>query len=128
LILAAERVARPVHIVVAGILVGALAQGWMGFAHEARWPVLAAFTIFFGVFNFLEARLPAALSKAAPAADRGAAMGVFATCQFLGAACGGALGGVLLGRFGVAGVFGASAAIALAWAYVAASAGNRSSA
>lgn len=128
LILAAERLRAPVRIVVAGIVIGALAQAWLGFAHQARWPVLVAFTIFFGVFNFLEARLPAALSKAAPAADRGAAMGVFATCQFLGAACGGALGGVLLGRFGVGGVFGASAIVALAWAYVAARTNNQGSA
>lgn len=128
LILAAERIAAPAHIVVAGILIGALAQGWMGFTHEARWPVFIAFTVFFGVFNFLEARLPAALSKAAPAADRGAAMGVFATFQFLGAACGGVLGGVLLGQFGVAGVFGASASVALAWAYVVARSSNQSSA
>lgn len=128
LILAAERVAAPVRIVIAAILVGALAQGWMGFAHEGRWPLLIAFSVFFGVFNFLEARLPAALSKAAPLAERGTAMGVFATCQFLGAACGGALGGVLLGHFGVSGVFGASATAALLWAGAVAQASKRSSA
>ena len=50
---------------------------------------MAALTLFFAVFNFLEARLPALLTLAAPASDRGAALGVFATSQFLGAFCGG---------------------------------------
>jgi MFS family permease len=60
--------------------------------------------------------LPALLTLAAPGADRGAALGIFATAQFLGAFLGGAIGGVLLGRFGLAGVFWGSAAVGLAWA------------
>ncbi|MGC3982139.1 MAG: MFS transporter [Steroidobacteraceae bacterium] len=122
LILAAERVAQPQRIVAVGVLVGALAQAALALYFTHAWPVFIAFTLFFAVFNFLEARLPAGLSKAAPAADRGAAMGVFATCQFLGAAAGGVLGGQLLARFGVAGVFWGSALVALIWAVVAAAA------
>jgi hypothetical protein len=45
--------------------------------------------LYFGAFNFLEARLPAALTEAAGEATRGAALGVFATCQFAGAFAGG---------------------------------------
>ena len=77
-------------------------------------------TLFFAVFNYLEARLPALLTQAAPGTDRGAALGIFATAQFLGAFLGGATGGVLLGRFGLSGVFWGSATVALAWAAVAA--------
>lgn len=122
LILAAERVRRPQRVVAAGVLVAAVAQAVMAESFSHSWPVLVAFTVFFAVFNFLEARLPAGLSKAAPAPDRGAAMGVFATCQFLGAACGGVLGGQLLQHFGEAGVFWGSAVVALSWAAVAATA------
>jgi MFS family permease len=80
---------------------------------------MAALTLYFAAFNYLEARLPALLTLAAPGAERGAALGIFATAQFLGAFAGGVVGGVLLGRFGLAGVFWGAAAIAAAWAAVA---------
>ncbi len=51
--------------------------------------------VFFIGFNFIEATLPSLLSRKAPSATRGTAMGVFATGQFIGAATGGLLGGLL---------------------------------
>ena len=69
-------------------------------------------------------RLPAQLTLAAPGQERGAALGIFATAQFLGAFLGGALGGVLLGRFGLGGVFWGSAVVAAAWAALAAALGR----
>lgn len=116
LVLFAERAARPSWVVALAVLTAAAAQFALARVGTQAWPVYVAFALFFAAFNFLEARLPAALSKRAPAADRGAALGVFATCQFLGSACGGALGGTLLGAFGLAGVFYASAVVALVWA------------
>ena len=95
------------------------AQAILGLDHGRWWGVLAALTVFFAAFNFLEARLPALLTQAAPAADRGAALGVFATAQFLGAFFGGAVGGLLLRGFGITGVFWGSAAMALSWIVVA---------
>ena len=97
----------------------ALAQALLGLDHTHLWRVLGALTLFFAVFNYLESRLPALLTQAAPAADRGAALGVFATAQFLGAFMGGALGGLLLGRFGLSGVFWGSATVAACWAALA---------
>ena len=97
-----------------------LAQALLGFDHQHLWVVLAGMTLFFAGFNYLEARLPAQLTLAAPGHERGAALGIFATAQFFGSFLGGALGGVLLGRFGLAGVFWGSAAVALGWAAVAA--------
>lgn len=120
LILAAERVTRPQRIVAVAVLIAAIVEVAMAVFHTQYWPLLGAFTVFFAVFNFLEARLPAGLSNAAPATDRGAAMGVFATFQFLGAACGGMLGGQLLQQFGISGVFWGCALVALGWALVAA--------
>ena len=49
------------------------------------------------------------------AGHRGAAMGVYSSLQFLGTFCGGALGGLLLGRAGIGGVFLLGAGLALAW-------------
>ena len=69
-------------------------------------PMAVALVIFFGAFNYLEARLPASLAGAAGEASRGAALGVFSTCQFAGAFAGGILGGGLLGSaMGIPGVF-----------------------
>lgn len=65
------------------------------------WGVLFAF---FMAFNLLEASLPSLISKEAPAAGKGTAMGVYSTSQFFGAFLGGALGGVLLEGVGFAGV------------------------
>jgi predicted MFS family arabinose efflux permease len=54
--------------------------------------------VYFGLFNFLEAAMPALLSKTATEQYRGAAMGVFASAEFLGAFVGGVVGGWLMSR------------------------------
>jgi MFS family permease len=124
LILATERGGRGGMMFVAAVLLVSASQVLLGLDHAHLWRVLAALTLFFAVFNYLEARLPALLTQAAPGTDRGAALGIFATAQFLGAFGGGALGGVLLGRFGLSGVFWGSAAMAAAWAAIAAAGGT----
>ena len=78
--------------------------------------LLGALVLYFGAFNFLEARLPAALTEAAGEASRGAALGLFATSQFAGAFAGGLMGGVLLGsHWQVTGIFAVAAASVVAW-------------
>ncbi|MFI4955723.1 MAG: MFS transporter [Gammaproteobacteria bacterium] len=52
--------------------------------------------IFFVGFNVLEALLPAWLSREVPDTLRGAAMGIFTTCQFMGIFLGGVLSGLLI--------------------------------
>jgi predicted MFS family arabinose efflux permease len=52
--------------------------------------------LFFTGFNYLEATLPSLVSKTVHADGRGTAMGVYSSCQFLGAFAGGAAGGVIL--------------------------------
>jgi predicted MFS family arabinose efflux permease len=56
--------------------------------------------LFFVGFNYLEATLPSLLSKTVSAGSKGAAMGVYSTCQFTGAFVGGAGGGWLLDHVG----------------------------
>jgi len=75
-----------------------------------------ALVLYFGAFNFLEARLPASLTEAAGAESRGAAMGLFATCQFAGAFAGGLAGGALLGSpWALPGIFVCAALAVLFW-------------
>jgi len=71
--------------------------------------------LFFMAFNLLEASLPSLISKEAPAASKGTAMGVYSTSQFLGAFVGGAIGGLLLQQGGVSGVVWPMVAVLLCW-------------
>jgi predicted MFS family arabinose efflux permease len=119
LVLQTERSGRAGWLLVLSVVLTGVSQAILGLDHADVWVVLAALTLFFAVFNYLEARLPALLTLAAPTADRGAALGVFATCQFLGAFVGGVAGGLLLGRFGLSGVFWGCAAMAFGWALLA---------
>ena len=119
LILRSERDRGADRLFVGAILLLVGSQLLLGLGHAHLWWVLGVLTLFFAVFNYLEARLPALLTHAAPPADRGAALGVFATAQFIGTFCGGAVGGVLLGRFGLSGVFWGTAAVAFIWAVAA---------
>lgn len=65
---------------------------------EAAAPLLlAGVLLYFIAFNYLEGALPSLVSRRAPEASRGAALGLYATSQFLGAFCGGLLGGLASG-------------------------------
>ena len=74
---------------------------------------------FFSAFNVLEASLPSLVSRLAPPASKGSALGVYNTAQSLGLFTGGAMAGWVLGRFGPASVFEACAALLLFWLVVA---------
>lgn len=77
--------------------------------------------LFFVAFNVLEATLPSLISRTAPPAAKGAALGVYNTTQALGLFAGGALGGYLAQHFGDNSVFATAAAVAAVWLLVAAS-------
>ena len=66
--------------------------------------VAAGLLAFLIAFNVLEATLPSMMSRLAPMAGRGTAMGVYSTAQFLGAFIGGAGAGWLRGHHGAQGV------------------------
>ncbi len=83
------------------------APGWLS--------SVLALAVFFAGFNYAEARFPARLSQLAPASERGAAFGVYATSQFLGAFVGGSAAGMLLGSLGPVWVLGLCAALFLLW-------------
>jgi predicted MFS family arabinose efflux permease len=119
LVLGTERSRQGPGIFVFAVLLLAGVQALLGHDHGHLWWVLVALTVFFAAFNYLEARLPALLTQSAQAGERGAVLGVFATAQFLGAFLGGAIGGLLLGQFGLSGVFWGSAVVAGLWAVMA---------
>ncbi|WP_417760846.1 MFS transporter [Shewanella sp.] len=74
-----------------------------------------AIVAFFTAFNYLEASLPSLISKFCPIGAKGSAMGVYSTSQFLGAFCGGVLGGGAYQLVGAQGVFGVGIVLMLLW-------------
>jgi len=76
--------------------------------------------LYFAAFNLLEASLPSLIAKVAPPQSKGTAMGVYSSAQFIGVFVGGAMGGLLHGRYGISGVFLFDIAVLLMWLYLAA--------
>lgn len=119
LVAAAER-PRGFRPVFAGsVLALALAQGALYAGHGEFAVLLGALFLFFTGFNVLEASLPSLVSKTAPAAAKGTAIGVYSTFQFFGAFAGGALAGWMHGRFGLASVYAGAGLLLAAWFLVA---------
>ena len=71
--------------------------------------------LFFVGFNILEAMQPSLISRIAPAAAKGAALGIYNTTQSLGLFFGGILGGWLGKTYGTPAVHLFCAALALIW-------------
>ena len=77
--------------------------------------VLAALAVFFGGFNYLEARLPAMVARLVPQQGRGTALGIYATSQFLGAFAGAGVAGLLLESGGLSAIFAFGLGVAGVW-------------
>ena len=71
--------------------------------------------LFFCSFNVIEASQPSLVSRLAPAASRGAALGLYNTSQSLGLFAGGALGGAMIKWGGAQGLFISTAVLSLLW-------------
>ena len=83
------------------------------------WGIVASLTTYFIAFNVLEASLPSLISKVAPVAAKGTAMGVYNTAQSFGVFIGGALGGWLSHTLGFAAVFIFCSALMGLWLVIA---------
>lgn len=97
---------------IAAIALAQLAMYWLGAGAAG---LLLALFVFFFAFNLLEANLPSLLSKTVFPGGRGTAMGVYSSCQFLGAFLGGSLGGVVMQFWGREAVFLLCAVVGLLW-------------
>ncbi|WP_372782625.1 MFS transporter [Litorivivens sp.] len=105
-------------ILVAVSLLGLSALG-MALSAGSLVLFLLALLVFFVVFNLLEANLPSLLSRTVYPGGRGTAMGIFSSFQFFGAFVGGSVGGILMARWGLSGVFLFCAGVGLVWLLVA---------
>jgi predicted MFS family arabinose efflux permease len=118
-ILFAERTGRHKSAFLAAII--ALLAAQAGLAYSTTWIGIAgSLLVFFAGFNFLEASLPALISRAAPVEAKGPALGIYSSVQFLGTFVGASAGGFISQHLGSAWVFGFCAALSLLWLVAAA--------
>jgi MFS family permease len=97
-----------IGLVQAGFLV--IASGTPGL-----WPLALMLMLYFVGFNVLEATQPSLVSRLAPVAHRGTAMGVYNTLQSLGFFAGGAIGGWIAKKGGSQLLFVSCIVMMLVW-------------
>ncbi len=88
------------------------------FAHSS-WAIALCMLGYFIAFNYLEATMPAMISRMSPPHQKGSAMGVFSSSQFFGAFLGGILGGFIAEVDSAQAVFAAAALVGVIWLAIA---------
>lgn len=119
-IIAAERRNRMRPVFLAAIVLLGIVQLGLWLAGNQLWQLALWLVLFFVAFNVLEATLPSLVSRVAPPAAKGAALGIYNTTQAAGLFIGGALGGTLASHFGDNAVHALGVALAILWLLVAA--------
>ncbi len=114
LVILAERRRALKPVLLAAIAVLVVVQVMLPFAVHG-FALAATLVLFFAAFNLLEAALPSLVAKTAPVAEKGTAMGVFSTSQFLGIFAGGVAGGAILAHWGASMVFALGLVGAASW-------------
>lgn len=114
-IILAEKYGRMKAVFCSAVALLCLATLLMAIFIDRFQGLVVALFLFFLAFNLLEATLPSLVSKIAPAASKGTALGVYNSFQFLGLFLGGALGGLLAQHVGHAAVFVFSTGLVFAW-------------
>jgi len=114
-IIAAERKDKMRPIFRAAIALLVVVQLGLFFFGHSLWTLALWLLLFFVAFNILEATLPSLVSRTAPPAAKGAALGVYNTTQAIGLFIGGAGGGYVAQHFGDNAVFAACAGLMLLW-------------
>ena len=118
-IIIAEKKAKMKQVFMLAVFLALCAQALLMVGQHSLWAVAAALLVFFTAFNVLEATLPSLISKIAPLAAKGTAMGVYSSVQFLGAFFGAVMGGILMQNFGGNSVFIFSMILLATWLLVA---------
>lgn len=114
-IIYAEKKAKLKPVFISAVALMLLTQIAFMFSLGSLWGIVATLFSYFVAFNILEASLPSLISKMAPVAAKGTAMGIHNTAQSFGMFLGAALGGWLSHRYGNAMVFVFCAALMLIW-------------
>lgn len=114
-VFAAERRGHLKTLMLAAIALLIAVQWGFALLPTNVWVLGGLLFVFFLGFNALEATQPSLVTRFAPAAQRGAALGVFNTLQSLGFFVGGALGGQIAKNFGFTAIFISCAVLLCVW-------------
>ena len=101
------------------IMIMALSQLGLYLKHDSIQHLFFMLTIFFTAFNYLEATLPSLITKVVAPTQKGTALGVYSTSQFIGTFIGGLVGGYCYEHFDMSGVFLLGTIISVIWLIVA---------
>lgn len=107
---------RSLEVAVAGMVVVLALMPWLADSFAAIFTLLV---LFFVSFNILEALQPSLVSRVAPPAYKGLALGFYNTAQSLGVFMGGLAGGLLASQTQPELVFWLAAVLAMAWLLIA---------
>ncbi|MGD8594357.1 MAG: MFS transporter [Gammaproteobacteria bacterium] len=119
-VIIAEKKRRLKQVFGAAIMILGIAQVVFMLTDHSLAGIIFSLFLFFIAFNVLEATLPSLVAKTCSPDQKGTAMGMFSSSQFMGAFIGGVSGGWVHGQFGIQSVFGVCAALAVIWFMVAA--------
>lgn len=118
-IVVSERSGRQRATFIASIALLVAAELVFALAPPTLTTLFLALLAFFAAFNVLEATLPSIITRTAPPAVKGTAIGVYASVQFLGTFVGAIVGGWLSEHHGPTAVFAFCVALSLFWLVVA---------
>lgn len=118
-IVLAERKKRMKAVFLMSVLITTLTQGLLALFHINWLSLCLLMFVYFVAFNILEASLPSLISKQANPNNKGTAMGIYSTGQFLGIFAGGSLAGVVYQWGNSFAIFVANAIIGAIWFIVA---------
>jgi MFS family permease len=99
----AKRLMKPLFVGAIALLI--ITQLLLGLFQLPLLILCITLCVFFAAFTFLEACLPSLISKIAPAGNKGTAMGIYSSSQFLGIFIGGSVGGLLYHHWGASSIF-----------------------
>ena len=114
-IIYAEKKAKLKPVFISAVALMLITQIAFMFSLGSLWGIVATLFSYFVAFNILEASLPSLISKMAPVAAKGTAMGIHNTAQSFGMFLGAALGGWLSHSYGSPTVFVFCAALMIVW-------------
>jgi len=117
MIIAHEKVKKYFLFVSVALFALALSQVMMAWFNSNLLLISAMMVLYFAFFNFLEAAMPAMLSRIAGEKYRGAAMGAYSSSQFMGAFFGSTLAGLMM-PYGYTNVFYGTAVFVFITAFV----------
>lgn len=118
MIITAEKKRKMKLMFLISIFLFATSELLLFFLHNSLAGISFALLIFFTAFSFLEASLPSMVSKQAPVAAKGTAMGLYSTTQFFGMFVGGSLGGYLYAHHHLTSIYFCCSIIAFLWLFI----------